>query len=184
MRRLFSSVLEIIEVTAVAFVAVFLIRSYVVQPFLVSGSSMAPNFSDGDYLLVDELTYRLRAPERGEVVVFRYPRDESVYFIKRIIGLPGEKVQIRNNKVTIFNSSYKEGLSLDERYSYFSKNCPTPTEGTFSVPKDAYFVLGDNRYCSFDSRNWGVLPQKDVVGLVQIRLWPPASLRVFAAPSY
>ncbi len=182
MKNFFSSILEIVEITAVAFVAVFLIRSYVVQPFLVSGSSMVPTFSDGDYLLIDELTYRFRVPERGEVVVFRYPKDESVYFIKRIIGLPGEKVQVKENKITIFNDSNTEGFALDE--GYVSKSYPIIGSGTFTVPDNSYFVLGDNRSYSFDSRNWGVLPKNDIVGLVQIRLWPPVSLKVFAAPSY
>lgn len=182
MKQFFSSILEIVEITAVAFAAVFLIRSYLIQPFLVSGSSMVPNFSDGDYLLVDELTYHFRAPERGEVVVFRYPKDESVYFIKRIIGLPGEKIKINDNKITIFNDANKNGLALDE--NYIPRNSLTVGNAEFDVPAGSYFVLGDNRVYSFDSRNWGMLSEKDIIGLVQLRLWPPASLRVFAAPSY
>ena len=182
MRQFFSSILEIVEITAVALAAVFLIRSYIVQPFLVSGSSMVPNFSDGDYLLIDEVTYRFRAPERGEVVVFRYPKNESVYFIKRIIGLPGEKVEVKNNKVTVFNNTNEDGLVLDERY--LPENLATLGNAEFTVPADSYFVLGDNRDYSFDSRNWGTLPRADVIGLVQFRLWPPASMKVFAAPSY
>ncbi|MDO8664878.1 MAG: signal peptidase I [Candidatus Liptonbacteria bacterium] len=182
MKQFFSSVLEIVEITVVAFAAVFLIRSYLVQPFLVSGSSMVPNFSDGDYLLVDELTYRFRAPERGEIVVFRYPKDESVYFIKRIIGLPGEKVVTKDNKITIFNDSHKEGFSLDEKY--LTGTVPVSGNAEFQVSAGGYFVLGDNRAYSFDSRSWGTLPKNDVVGLVQFRLWPPASMKVFAAPSY
>ena len=182
MKQFFSSVLEIVEITAFAFVAVFLIRSYLVQPFLVSGSSMVPNFSDGDYLLVDELTYRFRAPERGEVVVFRYPKDESVYFIKRIIGLPGEKVVIKDNKTTIFNDSHKEGFTLDEKY--LIGTAPVSGNAEFQVSAGSYFVLGDNRAYSFDSRSWGTLVKSDIVGLAQFRLWPPASMKVFAAPSY
>ncbi|MBI4085506.1 MAG: signal peptidase I [Candidatus Liptonbacteria bacterium] len=182
MKQFFSSVLEIIEVTAVAFAAVFLIRSYIVQPFLVSGSSMVPTFSDGDYLLIDELTYRFRAPERGEVVVFRYPKNESVYFIKRVIGLPGEKVQINKSQITVFNEENRNGIVLDEKY--LSENSAIPGDGEFKVPEDSYFVLGDNRAYSYDSRNWGVLPKSDIVGLVQFRLWPPGDLKVFAAPSY
>ena len=182
MKQFFSSILEIVEITAVAFAAVFLIRSYLVQPFLVSGSSMVPNFSDGDYLLIDEITYRFRAPERGEVVVFKYPKDEAVYFIKRIIGLPGDKIQIKNSKITVFNDIHKGGLALDEKY--LTGNIPVLSNGDFQVPADSYFVLGDNRAYSFDSRNWGTLPKSNVVGLAQFRLWPPASMKVFAAPSY
>ncbi|HUX35581.1 MAG TPA: signal peptidase I [Candidatus Paceibacterota bacterium] len=182
MKQFFSSILEIIEITAVAFAAVFLIRTYLVQPFLVSGSSMVPNFSDGDYLLVDELTYHFRAPERGEVVVLKYPKNESVYFIKRIIGLPGERVVIKNNQITIFNQENKNGLVLDEKY--LPANLGSFGDAEFDVPNDSYFVMGDNRPYSFDSRSWGMLPKTDIVGLVQFRLWPPASIKVFAAPSY
>ncbi len=182
MRQFFASFLEVIEVIAVAFGAVFLIRSFLVQPFLVSGSSMVPNFSDGDYLLVDEVTYHFRQPERGEVVVFRYPKEESVYFIKRIIGLPGEEVRVQNGRVTVFNSEHPDGFTLDERY--LPGGTTTAGNGEFQVPSDGYFVLGDNRPYSFDSRNWGMLQAKEVVGLVQFRLWPPSSLHVFAAPSY
>lgn len=182
MKQFFSSILEIVEITAVAFAAVFLIRTYLVQPFLVSGSSMVPNFSDGDYLLIDELTYHFRAPERGEVVVFRYPKNESVYFIKRVIGLPGEKVVIKDNQITIFNQSNKNGFTLDEKY--LPGNLGSFGNAEFDVPNDSYFVMGDNRAYSFDSRSWGMLPKTDVVGLVQFRLWPPASIKVFAAPSY
>lgn len=182
MRQFLASFLEVIEVIAVAFGAVFLIRSFLVQPFLVSGSSMVPNFSDGDYLLVDEVTYRFRQPERGEVVVFRYPREESVYFIKRIIGLPGERVQLKGGRVTVFNKEHSDGLTLDERY--LPGGTTTAGDGEFQVPSGNFFVLGDNRAYSFDSRNWGMLQAGEVVGLVQFRLWPPASLHVFAAPSY
>ncbi len=182
MKQFLSSVLEIVEITAVAFAAVFLIRSYLVQPFLVSGSSMVPNFYDGDYLLVDELTYRFRAPQRGDIIVFRYPKDESVYFIKRIIGLPGEKVVTKDNKITIFNDSHKEGFALDEKY--LIGTVPVSSNAEFQVSADSYFVLGDNRTYSFDSRSWGALHKNDVVGLVQFRLWPPTSMKVFAAPSY
>lgn len=182
MKQFFSSVLEIVEITAVAFIAVFLIRSYLVQPFLVSGSSMVPNFSDGDYLLIDEVTYHFRVPERGEVVVFRYPKNESVYFIKRVIGLPGERVEIKNGHITIFGQNSKEGSALDEKY--LPVDMDPSASGEFTVPGDSYFVMGDNRPYSFDSRSWGMLPRADIVGLVQFRLWPPAAMKVFAAPSY
>jgi signal peptidase I len=182
MKQLFASLLEVFEVIAIAFGAVFLIRTFLVQPFLVSGSSMVPNFSDGDYLLIDEVTYHFRQPERGEVVVFKYPKEESVYFIKRVIGLPGERVEVNDGKVTIINKEHPDGMVLDERY--LPGSIATAGNGTFDVPPGNYFVLGDNRPYSFDSRTWGMLPQKDLVGLVHFRLWPPSGLKVFAAPSY
>ncbi len=182
MRRFLTSVLEVFEVALIAVVAVFLIRTFLVQPFLVSGESMAPNFSDGDYLLVDELTYRFRLPERGEVAVFRYPTDHRTYFIKRIIGLPGEKVQIKDGKVLISSGENQDGFVLDE--SYLPQGVATTGSVDQKLSQDEYFVLGDNRSASFDSRSWGVLGSKEIVGLARLRLWPPDELRVFAAPSY
>src|ERR1039458_5432166 len=101
MRKFFASLLEVLEIAVIAVGAVFIVRTFLVQPFLVSGTSMSPNFSNGDYVLTDELTYRLRPPERGEVVVFHDPQDYSTYFIKRIIGSPGEHVLVKNNAVTV-----------------------------------------------------------------------------------
>jgi len=182
MRRFFLSVLEVFEVALVALAAVFLVRSFLVQPFLVSGSSMSPNFSNGDYLLIDELTYHFRAPERGEVVVFKYPNDESTYFIKRVIGLPGERVEIKNNEITIWNDQNTGGLALKE--NYLPKSIITAGNETVELKSNEYLTLGDNRSYSFDSRSWGPLPSKDIVGLVRLRLWPPTALAAFAAPLY
>ena len=159
-----------------------MIRGFLVQPFLVSGASMAPNFEDGDYLLVDELTYRVRSPARGEVVVFRYPNDESTFFIKRIVGLPGERVVVKGGDVKIINKASPDGFSLDEKYLEGS----VLTSGSYDVKlgEKEYFLLGDNRSYSFDSRSWGPLFHDEIVGLVRLRLWPPASATVFAAPEY
>jgi len=112
MRRFLASLLEIFEVLVIAIAAVIIVRHYLIQPFLVSGDSMVPNFHNGNYLLIDELTYRIRPPERGEVIVFRFPKNESTYFIKRVIGLPCERVKIDSGVVTIFNASHKDGLVL------------------------------------------------------------------------
>ena len=182
MRKFFMSFLEVLEVAVIAVVAVFIVRTYFVQPFLVSGSSMSPNFSNGDYVLVDEFTYHLRAPERGEVVVFHDPQDYSTYFIKRVIGLPGERVTIKNNTVTVYNAAYPKGLALDE--TYLPKG--TVTSGSFdvTVASGTYLLFGDNRPFSYDSRSWGALPAANVVGLVRVRLWPLNELTAFAAPQY
>lgn len=180
MRQFLASVLEIFEIVLVAVGAVFLIRSFLVQPFLVSGSSMIPSFNNGDYLLVDELTYRFRMPERGETVVFKYPNDTSTYFIKRIIGLPGEHVQIQNGHVTIFNQANPQGFTLNE--SYLPASVSTSGSEKFDLASGQYLTLGDNRSFSFDSRSWGPLPSSDIVGLVRLRLWPLTELRAFAAP--
>ncbi|MDO8536819.1 MAG: signal peptidase I, partial [bacterium] len=136
MRQFFASVLEIFEIALIALGAVFLIRTFLIQPFLVSGASMAPNFENGDYLLIDELTYRFRSPERGEVIVFRYPKDPTTYFIKRIIGLPGERAEIKENKITIYNAENPQGFVLDE--NYLSR--PTAMSGSEE------FTIQDNEY--------------------------------------
>ncbi len=182
MRQFFSSLLEVLEITIVAVGAVFLIRSFLIQPFLVSGSSMVPNFSDGDYLLVDQVTYQFRPPQRGEVVVFRSPGDKSTYFIKRIIGLPGEGVRIGNGKVEISSAPEKASYVLDE--NYLPPTISTGGNNQFVLKKGEYFVLGDNRSYSFDSRSWGPLNYKDIVGVVRLRLWPLTELTAFAAPAY
>jgi signal peptidase I len=186
MRRFFASLLEVVEVTIVALGAVYLIRTFLVQPFLVSGHSMAPNFSDGDYLLVDQIVYHFRPPQRGEVVVFRYPRDESAYFIKRIIGLPGERLEIKNGKVWVWNSDHPDGFVLGERYLPGGEATLSRSgeKAAFVLGPNEYLVLGDNRQFSFDSRDWGILPASDIVGLARLRLWPPKGLTVFAAPAY
>ncbi len=186
MRQFFASALEVLEVAFVAIGAVLLIRNFLVQPFLVSGESMAPTFENGDYLLVDELSYRLRTPERGEVVVFRYPRNESTYFIKRIIGLPGERVLIRDGGVTVFDPEHSQGYQLEE--GYLPRDLATlvrPGEQSeFKLGNDEYLVLGDNRSQSYDSREWGILQKKELVGMVRLRLWPVKEMTVFAAPNY
>lgn len=186
MRRFFSSFLEVFEVAAIAIGAVFLIRNFLVQPFLVSGASMVPTFQNGDYLLIDELTYRLRDPKRGEVAVFRYPKDISTtYFIKRVIGLPGEKIEIVDGKVVVINTEHPDGLVLNESYIpstvQTQGNCG---KSSFELGKGEYLVLGDNRLQSFDSRCWGSLEKKDVVGVVRLRLWPVAHAMAFGAPTY
>ncbi len=181
MRQFFISVLEIAKVVVVAVGAVVLVRSFLVQPFLVSGSSMVPNFHGGDYLLIDELTYRFRDPERGEVVVFRSPANPSVFFIKRIIGLPGEKIEIRGGKVFVSSVERPESAALDEPYLP-----PNLINGNSSVALESsqYFMMGDNRSFSLDSRSWGPLSRSGIVGLVRVRLWPVGSVQAFGVPEY
>lgn len=182
MKLFLYSVWEILEIFLVAIIAVFVIRNFLLQPFLVSGASMEPNFSSGDYLLVDEMTYRFRQPERGEVIVFYYPGDEKTFYIKRVIGLPNEKVVISNGKITIFNTGHPEGFTLDE--TYLPLMLQTSGNEEVTLKDNEYFVLGDNRNYSFDSRSWGNLSQKDIVGLVRLRLWPLNEAKAIEAPVY
>jgi signal peptidase I len=142
---------------------------------------MEPNFENGDYLIIDELTYKLREPKRGEVIVFKYPLNPSQRFIKRIIGLPGETIEIKNNRITIFKD--KKSQILDES-SYLSPNIFTSGDIKVSLKENEYFVLGDDRIASYDSRNWGPLPRENIVGRVILRLWPLEDISKFKVPNY
>jgi signal peptidase I len=182
MRKFLASLLEVLEIAVIAVGAVFIVRTFLVQPFLVSGTSMYPTFSNGDYVLTDELTYRIRPPERGEVVVFHDVSDPSTYLIKRIIGLPGETVSIKNNIITIVNKQYPNGFVLNE--SYLPKGTITSGDNTWTLSSSTYFMMGDNRAVSYDSRSWGPLPASNIVGLVRFRLWPLNAIQIFSAPQY
>ncbi len=159
--------IEFFKFGIIALLIVLPIRLFVAQPFIVSGDSMYPTFHNGQYLIIDELSYHLRAPKRGEVIVFHYPRETKKYLIKRIIGLPGEKVIINNGKVSIKGTDGNE-QTLDESYI----NEPFNYSGTFDLNEGEYFTMGDNRNRSSDSRAWGVLPKKDIVGRTFLRLFP------------
>ena len=140
--KLFGGAWEIIQFALIVLVVVLPIRIYIAQPFIVSGASMVPTFENGDYLIIDEFTYNfIREPQKGEVIVFRYPNDPSKFFIKRIVGLPGEEVVVDGRSWTVGN--------------------------------DEYFVMGDNRLQSLDSRSFGGLPRDNITGRALLRLWPP-----------
>ncbi len=152
---------------------------------------MEPNFQNGQYLVIDELSYHLHEPKRGDVVVMRYPRDEKQYFIKRIIGLPGEQVKIDNGKVTIYNAAHPKGMTLNESYlpnqglTYPQDAIIVGGNKILTLEKDQYFMLGDNRLASSDSRSWGVLPRKDMIGRVFIRALPLDEVKIYTgSPSY
>ncbi len=161
---------ETIKVVAISLAIILPIRYYLVQPFFVKGASMESNFEDGDYIFVDELSYELSSPNRGDVVIFRYPLDQSQFFIKRVIGLPGETVEIKNNKVIIYNQKNPEGLVLDE--PYLDPGQETLGDTRLKLGDTEYFVLGDNRLRSSDSRRWGAVNRSLITGRAFIRLWP------------
>lgn len=149
-------------------VVVIPIRIFIVSPFVVDGDSMHPTFENLDYLIIDEFLYYFKAPARGDVIVFRYPGNPSVFYIKRIIGLPNETVSINHGIVTITTAS-GEKFTLAEPYivnedATYTKN--------MSLNPDEYFVMGDNRPNSSDSRIWGPLPKRDIIGRVDLRLLP------------
>jgi signal peptidase I len=162
------------EITRFVFIALIIvvpIRLFIAEPFVVSGDSMLPTFQSSNYLIVDKLSYKLSNPERGDVAIFRYPKDQTKFFIKRIIGLPNETIKINNEKVSIFPCDKINdcaGITLNEPYI----REPFNTTQTYTTGNDEYFVMGDNRNASSDSRYWGVVNKKLLVGRAFLRLLP------------
>ncbi len=159
---------ELIAYALFALVVVVPIRLWIAQPFVVSGSSMDTTFVDGQYLIVDEISYKFHDPQRGDVLIFKYPLDTSKYFIKRLIGLPGETVVVKSDSVTIINKDHPEGIVLSEAYTHSR----TFGNSTTTLAAGQYFVMGDNRLVSSDSRVWGILPKSDIIGRPVMRLLP------------
>lgn len=176
-----SFIWELARVVIIAFVIMLVFRLFIAEPFIVSGASMTPNFHDREYLIVNKIGYRLQAPERGDVVIFKYPKDTSQYFIKRIIGLPGEKVKIEEGRVFIYNSKNPDGQVLDEPYLVNQAETFGRSDIT-NLGSDEYFVLGDNRQSSSDSRVWGVLPANDLVGKAWLRVFPLPEFGIISHP--
>lgn len=162
---------EIVKFIAPIIIIVFIVRTFIAQPFIVDGESMAPNFYSGHYLIVDQVSYYFSDPKHGDVIVLRYPLQPSRFFLKRIIGVPGDRIIVRDGKVIIINQEFPNGKVLDEKYhDQVTFATGTYTDSTLGI--DEYFVMGDNRGGSSDSRSWGILPKKDIVGRAFIRLFP------------
>ena len=174
---------EVAKIVILALVIVIPIRYFVFQPFIVKGLSMEPNFQDGDYLIIDEFSYHFREPERGEVIVFKYPQDPSQRFIKRIIGLPEEQVKMEGGRITIINKFGEEEILNESDYLSLSQVSLFDTK-QMKLGENEYFILGDNRAHSFDSRRWGPLKREYIVGKVLLRAWPPKAMAYISAPSY
>jgi signal peptidase I len=174
---------DLAKILLLSLIIIIPIRYFVFQPFVVQGGSMEPTFTNGDYLIIDELSYKFETPQRGQVLVLRYPKDPSQFFIKRLIGLPGEKVVIADGKVTIYkNATDPNAEVLHEEY--LPQGLETFGQETVTLGEDQFFVLGDNRPASSDSRSWGVLPRKDIVGKVWLRVLPFSKFSAFGTPHY
>lgn len=171
--------LELVKLVVLAGVTIGLVRYFLFKPFIVKGQSMEPTFAERDYLIIDEITYRLREPERGEVIVFNSPIGGD-HYLKRIIGLPGERVKVQENKVIIYNEAHPQGVVVQE--GYLSES--TPGSITTTLGDDQYFVLGDNRDASYDSRRFGPIDREDITGRVVVRGWPPSRVSTFNHPDY
>ena len=166
-----SSSRSVFGYTVLALGLALFIRFFIAAPYLVEGSSMEPTFMGWDYLIIDKLVYDIKEPERGDVIVFTLPQDSSRSLIKRIIGLPGETVHISGSKIIIINPGYPDGFTLDEPY-IDPKNATNGESVERTLGINEYFVMGDNRRVSSDSRIWGNLPEKNISGRVDLRLFP------------
>lgn len=186
---------EVFKVFLLAVVIIVPIRVFLFQPFFVKGASMEPNFHQGEYLIVNEWGYKYtkvglgelntwmtvhprRDLERGDVIVFRAPKTPSQFFIKRVIALPGESIRIQNNQVMIINDQFPKGFILDES-AYLNPAVATGQSLGLSLSQEEYFVMGDNRSNSHDSRSWGALHKNMVIGKVFLRAWPASEAEIF-----
>lgn len=167
---------EIVRFSLIAILIVIPVRMFIAQPFIVSGASMDNTFHSGEYLIVDQVSYYFEQPKRGEVIIFKYPRDPSKYFIKRVVGVPGDTIEINGSTVTITNEQHPDGVVLNEPYIKSMRPGASISE---TLGEHEYFVMGDNRDQSSDSRTWGVLQESYIVGRAFLRLFPPGEMDYF-----
>lgn len=160
------------------------IRYFLIQPFYVKGASMEPNFHDHEYLIIDEISYRFNAPQRGDIIVFRYPQNPQEYFIKRIIALPGESLEVKDGEIYLYNDQYPAGIKLSEPYLDVNLKTYVGSQQKVFLEPGAYYVLGDNRNASKDSRSFGPVDKSFIIGRVWLRGWPFNKLNAFSAVQY
>jgi signal peptidase I len=177
-----SRVIEALQPIVMAFAVFMMVYLFLVQPHKVDGSSMYPNFHDKEFILTDKISYRKSEPQRGDVIIFHAPPPFDSDFIKRVIGLPGESVMVKNNKVFINNKELPEpyipeGFPTSER-SFLREGIP------YIVPPDFYMVMGDNRNFSSDSREWGPISKNSIVGKAWFRYWPYDEIGLIKHQSY
>ncbi len=173
---------DLARVVLIAFVVMVGFRYFIAEPFIVSGSSMVPNFQNKEYLVVNKVGNYFGEYERGDVIVFRYPKDNRQFFIKRIVALPGEKVKIEDGKVKIFNQQNPNGAFLQESYLP-SQDMTFGQTDLVTLGTDEFYVMGDNRLASSDSRVWGILPRHDIIGEAWLRVFPLNSFGTLNFPN-
>lgn len=180
--------MDFLETIVLAFIIFILVDTFVMQPHVIRGDSMLPNFHTGERIFTEKISYRFHDPQRGDVVVFRYPLAPINDYIKRIIGLPGEELEIKDGKITVFNSQHPQGFLLNEPYlaagTVTQGKAAIPDGVKFKVPEGQYLVMGDNRSESSDSREWGPVPKANLVGRVFLRYWPPSALSIISGFTY
>ncbi|KKR15170.1 MAG: Signal peptidase I [Candidatus Falkowbacteria bacterium GW2011_GWA2_39_24] len=184
MRKLLIFVWEITKMVVISLAIIIPVRYFLIQPFYVKGASMEPNFHDHEYLIIDEISYRFNEPQRGDIIVFRYPFNPQEFFIKRLIGLPGETVQLRDGHVYVTNTEHPEGWQLPETYLDVNLQTNGFDQSSVELSADQYFVLGDNRYASKDSRSFGPVAKNFIIGRVFFRGWPFSKIQLFEGVDY
>lgn len=176
-----GSTLEFLKTVAIIIIIAFFVRFYLVQPFVVEGSSMEPNFHNGEYLLVNKMAYRVHQPKRGDVIVFHPPQTPSLNYIKRIIAIPGDSVTIKDGQITV------NGATIDEAYIPAEKTLVRNAQAanlSRTMGSNEYFVLGDNRDHSSDSREWGNVPTANIIGQAWLIVFPLSNFGLIHHPSY
>jgi signal peptidase I len=181
MQKVIQFVWDLLKVVTISLAIIIPVRYFVIQPFYVKGASMEPSFYDHEYLIVDEVSYRFKEPTRGDIIVFRYPKVPSQYFIKRVVGLPNEKIEIKDNQVYIYPAEGKKFI-LDE--AFYLDGAQTSGNNSWTLGPDEYYVLGDNRDESLDSRSFGPVFRDLIIGRVWLRGWPVWRAKVFSGIDY
>lgn len=181
-QKFIQFVWDLLKVVTISLAIIIPVRYFLIQPFYVKGASMEPSFYDHEYLIIDEISYRFSEPARGDIIVFKYPKDPSQYFIKRIIGLPGEKVEIKDNQVYIYPVEGKRFM-LDEGL-YLGEEVETSGNKSWQLGIDEFYVLGDNREYSLDSRGFGPVYRDLMIGKVWFRGWPLWRVKTFPDIDY
>lgn len=182
-QKFLGIVLDIVKLVVIAFVIVWPIHHFIFQPFYVIGPSMEPNFYNKEYLIIEKVSYYTNAPKRGEVIVFQSASGPKNYLIKRVVGLPGERIVIKKGKVYVYNKSFKQGILLQEE-KYLSAGTSTPGNIDIKLLDNEYYVLGDNRNMSLDSRTFGSIKQDNIIGKAWFRGWPIEDVGLIKLPVF
>jgi len=184
-RIFFEFIWDLVKVICISLAIIIPVRYFLIQPFYVKGASMEPNLYDHEYLIINEIGYRVDDPERGDIIVFKYPLDQSQFFIKRIIGLPGEKVEIKDGMIYLYSDedgSVRQYVLTETEY--LDPSVKTHGNRVYSLGNDEFFVLGDNRAQSLDSRSFGPVYKDLIMGKVWFRGWPFNRFEIFNEIDY
>lgn len=175
----FNSIIDFLKTSVIVIFLALIIRLFVIQPFIVEGQSMEPSFQNNDYLITEKISFELRAPKRGEVVIFHPPDNPNINYIKRIVGLPGDKIELKEGNIYINDTIIKEPYLIAGEQTISGQK-----EFKSTLKDEEYFLLGDNRNHSRDSREIGAIPKENIVSKIWVRLLPLDNVEAFAAVEY